>query len=154
MPLPWHLEVLVRRKYRLHDPQRLIIVLGALELLVKDDVFAGQLKGGRQEVILIRLLLVILLIEVTFELLEILIEHVLPAKFIPPSEMVDLHVRQDPMLLKHPVYLLLLAPDDVPVIVPRLLPLAVHEPVVDAVLEGGLELYAAAEWAERYGGTG
>lgn len=117
----------------------------ALELLVKDDVFAGQLEGRRQEVILIRLLLVILLVEVTFELLEILIEHVLPAQFIPSSEMVDLHMRQDPMLLKHPVYLLLLAPNDVPVIVPGLLPLAVHERIVDAVFEGGFELYAAAE---------
>lgn len=117
----------------------------ALELLVKDDVFAGQLEGRRQEVILIRLLLVILLVEVTFELLEILIEHVLPAQFIPSSEMVDLHMRQDPMLLKHPVYLLLLAPNDVPVIVPGLLPLAVHERIVDAVFEGCFELYAAAE---------
>lgn len=59
--------------------------------------------------------------------------------------MVDLHVRQDPMLLKHPVYLLLFAPDYVPVIVPCLLPLAVHEPIVNAVFEGCFKLYAAAE---------
>lgn len=47
MPLPWHLDVLIRMKYRFHDPQRLIIVLSALELLVKDDVFAGQLERRR-----------------------------------------------------------------------------------------------------------
>lgn len=59
--------------------------------------------------------------------------------------MVDLHMRQDAMLLKHPVYLLLLAPDYVPVILPGLLPLAVHESIVDAVFEGCFELYAGAE---------
>lgn len=86
-----------------------------------------------------------MLIKVAFELLKILVKHVLPAKFIPPSKMIDLHMWQDAMLLKHPVYLLLLAPDDVPVIVPGLLPLSVHEAIVDAVFESCLELDAAAE---------
>lgn len=59
--------------------------------------------------------------------------------------MVDPHVRHDAMLLEHPVYLLLLAPDDVPIVVPGLLPLTTREAVVYAVLEGGLELYGRAE---------
>ena len=132
-------------RYWLHDPEDLAVVLRLLELFVEDDVFAGQLEGGRQEVVLIGLL-VILLIESAFELLEVLVEHVLPAEFEPPSEVVDPHVRHDTMLLEHPVHLLLLAPDDVPVIVPGLPPLTTHEAVVDAVLEGSLELYGRAEW--------
>ena len=53
------------------------------------------------------------------------------------------------MLFEHPIHLLLLAPDDVPVIVPRLLPLPVHETVVYAVLESGLELNTASESSEE-----
>lgn len=68
--------------------------------------------------------------------------------------MVDPHVRHDAMLLEHPVHLLLLAPDDVPVILPGLPPLAPHEAVVDAVLEGRLELDGRAEWEEAYGCSG
>lgn len=68
--------------------------------------------------------------------------------------MVDLHVWQDTVLLEHPVHLLLLAPDYVPVVLPRLTPLAVDESVVYAVLESRLELYAPAESHTPYGGVG
>lgn len=61
---------------------------------------------------------------------------------------------KDAVLFEHPIYLFLLAPDDVPVIVPCLLPLTVEETVVNAVLEGGLELYAAADYHRPYGGVG
>lgn len=49
------------------------------------------------------------------------------------------------MFLEHPIYLFFFAPDNVPVVIPGLLPLSVDEAVVYAVLEGGLELYAASE---------
>ena len=68
--------------------------------------------------------------------------------------MVDAHVGHDAMLLEHPLHLLLLAPDDVPVILPRLPPLSPREPVVDAVLEGGLEFDGRAEWKGGYGCSG
>ncbi len=58
--------------------------------------------------------------------------------------MVDFHVRQDAVFFKNPVNLLLLAPNDVPVIVPTLLPLPVNKTVVYAVLESGFELYVGA----------
>lgn len=118
--------------------------MGLLELLVEDDVFAGKLERRRQEIILIRFL-IILFIESPFELLEIFVEHVLPAEFEPPSKVIDPHMRHDAMLLKRPIYLLLLAPDDVPIIVPGLLPLSAHKPIVDAVLEGRFESYGGAE---------
>jgi hypothetical protein len=46
MPLPWHLEVWINSEmYWLHDPEAFGLVLVALELLVEDDVFAGQEVG-------------------------------------------------------------------------------------------------------------
>lgn len=53
--------------YGFHDPEDLAVVLRLLELFVEDDVFAGQLEGGRQEVVLVGFL-VILLVESPFEL--------------------------------------------------------------------------------------
>ena len=53
--------------------------------------------------------------------------------------MVDLHVREYAVLLEYPVNLLFLAPDHVPVVIPGLLPLAVVEPIVDAVFKSGFE---------------
>jgi hypothetical protein len=128
--------------------------LSPFELLVKDNVFTGELESGRQEIVFLRLLFVVLLIKVPFELLEVLIEHVFAAEFVPASEMIDPHVREDTVLLEHPVYLLLFAPDNVPVVVPRLLPLAVDETVVHAVFKGGFEFDAAAKWGMDYGGVG
>lgn len=154
MPLPWHLLVWVRRKYGLHDPESLIVILRLLELLIEDDVLAGELESGREEVVLIGLLLVILLIQSTFELLQVLVEHVLAAELVPTSEVIDAHVGQDAVLLEHPVHLFLLAPDYVPVVIPRLLPLPVDETVVYAVLECCLELYARTESNHIYGGVG
>lgn len=140
--------------YGFHDPEGAVIVLGAFELLVEDDVFAGELEGGGEEVVLIGLLLVVLLVESAFVLLEVLVEHILAAEFVPAAEVVDAHVGQDAVLLEHPVHLLLLAPNHVPVLLPRLLPLPTHEPVVHAVLERRLELYVAPALHLMYGGFG
>lgn len=112
------------------------------------------MEGGWEKIVLVGLLLVVLFIEGALELLEVLVEHVLAAELVPAAEVVDAHVRQDAVLLEHPVHLLLLAPDDVPVVLPRLLPLPVHEPLVHAVLERRLELYAAPECHTPYGGVG
>jgi hypothetical protein len=65
--------------YWFHDPECLVIVLSFLELLIKDDVFAGELEGGREEVVLVGLLFVVLLVEVPLELLEVLVEHIFAA---------------------------------------------------------------------------
>jgi hypothetical protein len=67
---------------------------------------------------------------------------------------IDFHVRQNAMLLEDPVDLLLLAPDDVPVVVPGLLPLSIDKPIVDAVFKSGFEFYTAAESSINYGGVG
>jgi hypothetical protein len=122
--------------------------LSLFELFIEDDVFAGQLEGGREKIILVGLLFIILFIECSLEFLEILVEHVLAAELVPPPKVVDFHMRQNTVLFEDPIHLLLLAPDYVPVIVPRLLPLPIHESVVDAVLESGLELDAAPESSE------
>lgn len=140
--------------YWLHDPKGLIIVLSFLELLIKDDVFAGELEGGRKKVVLVGLFLVVLLVEVPLELLEVLVEHIFAAELVPPPEVVDPHVRQDAMPLEDPVYLFLLAPDYIPIIVPGLLPLSIYEPIVDTVLECRFEFYARPELLIPYGAVG
>ena len=38
--------------------------------------------------------------------------------------MIDLHVGEDAMLFEDPIYLLLLAPHEIPIIVPGLLPVS------------------------------
>jgi hypothetical protein len=140
--------------YWFHDPESLIIVLSFLELLIKDDVFAGELEGGREEVVLVGLLLVVLLVEVPLELLEVLVEHILAAELIPSSEMIDPHVGQDTMPLKYPVHLFLLAPNYIPVIIPSLLPLSIYESIVNAIFESSFEFYARPESPISYGCVG
>lgn len=78
---------------RFHDPQSFAIVLGAFELLVKNDVFAGKEEGGGQEIVLIGLLFVVLLIESSFVFFQIFIEHIFSAQFEPSSKMVNFHMR-------------------------------------------------------------
>ena len=78
--------------YWFHDPEGLIVILSLFELLIKDDVFARKLEGGREKVVLVGLFFVVLLVEVPFELLEVLIQHIFAAELIPSSEMIDLHV--------------------------------------------------------------
>ena len=68
--------------------------------------------------------------------------------------MVDLHVGEDAMLFKDPVYLLLLAPHQIPIIVPGLLPFPADQSVVDAVFEGGFKLDGGSSSFENYGATG
>lgn len=68
--------------------------------------------------------------------------------------MVDPHVREDAVLLENPVDLFLLAPDNIPVVVPGLLPLTVLEAIVDAVFERGFEFYIGPRYLKRYGGFG
>jgi hypothetical protein len=58
--------------------------------------------------------------------------------------MVDLGCGGHAVLLVDPVDLLLLAPDEVPVVALGLLPFAVHKPAVHAVTERRLELYVGA----------
>jgi hypothetical protein len=140
--------------YWFHDPKCLVIILSFLELLIKDDVFAGELEGGREKVVLVGLLLVILLVKVPFELLEVLVEHIFAAELVPSSEMIDPHMGQDAMPLKYPVHLLLLTPNYVPVVVPCLLPLSIYEPVVHTIFECGFEFYARPESPIRYGCVG
>ena len=53
--------------------------------------------------------------------------------------MVDLHVRQDAVLLKDPVDLFLFAPDHVPIIVPSLLPFTIYASIIDCIFKGGFK---------------
>ena len=128
--------------------------MGLLKFLIKDDVFAGELEGGGEEVVFVGLLLVVLLVEVPLELLEVFIEHVLAAELVPSSEVVYLHVGQDAVPLEYPVHLFLLAPDYIPVVVPSLLPLSIDEPIVDAVFESSFEFDARPALLIVYGGVG
>ena len=48
------------------------------------------------------------------------------------------------MFLEDPVYLLLFAPDYIPVIIPGLFPLSVLKGIVYTIFECGLELYVGA----------
>lgn len=139
--------------YWFHYPEALAVVLVALELFVKYDVFAGQLIGRGKEVVLVGLL-VVLLVESPLVLLEVLVEHVLATELIPASEVVDTHAWQNAVPLEHPIHLLLLAPHHVPVVVVSLFPLTPHETFVHAVFETGLELYAASMSRMQYGCTG
>lgn len=141
MPLPWHLEVWLGQEYWLHDPEGTGVVLGLLELLVEDHVFTRQQERRWQEVVLVRLLLVVLLVQSSLVLLQVLVQHVFPAQLEPASEVVDAHVGQDTMFFEDPVDLFLLTPDDVPVVVPGLPPFPVLESFVHCVLERSLELY-------------
>ena len=143
-----------RERYGFHDPEELIILLCSFELLVEDDVLAGEEVGRGQEVVLIRLLFIILFIECSLVLFQVFIEHVLAAELVPAAIVVDPHVREDAVLLENPVDLLLLAPDNIPVVVPGLLPLTILETIVDAVFEWGLEFYIGPRYLKRYGGFG
>jgi hypothetical protein len=95
-----------------------------------------------------------LFIESAFVLLEIFVEHIFAAEFVPASEVVDFHVWEYAMFFEYPVYLFFLAPDHVPVIVPGLSPLAVGECIEDCVLERGFEFNVIATSTNKYGGFG
>ena len=58
------------------------------------------------------------------------------------------------MPLKYPVYLFLLAPNNIPVVLPCLLPLSIYESIVDTVFESGFEFYAGPELLIGYGWVG
>ena len=126
----------------------------AFKLLEKDDVFAWEVEGGRKEVVLVTFFLVVLLIESTLVLFEVFVELILATQLLPSPEMVDLHMRQHPVPLENPVYLLLLAPYQVPVIIPCLLPLAVAQRIVDAVLKSCFEFDVGANCQAQYGALG
>jgi len=70
-----------------------------------------------------------LLIEVSFVLFKIFIEHVLSAQLIPTSKVVDSHSGQHSVFLKNPVYLLFIAPHHVPIIVISLFPLPINKSI-------------------------
>ena len=79
--------------------------------------------------------------EISLVPLEILVEHVLPTKFVPSPKMVDFHPGENPRLFKHPVDLFLIAPHDVPIIVVGLFPLPPVQTLEDTISEVCLELY-------------
>jgi hypothetical protein len=68
--------------------------------------------------------------------------------------MVNFHVRKNAIFLKDPIYLLFLAPDDIPIIIPRLLPFPIYESIINCVFKGGLEFDIGAEWLIYYEGLG
>lgn len=142
------------KRYRFHNPKRFGIMLRPLELLVKDDVFAGKQESGWKEIILIWLLPVVLFIESPLEFFQVFVQHVLSAKLIPASEMIDFHVRENAVFLKDPVHLLFLAPNDVPIIIPSLLPLSVTKPVINRIFKSSFVLYIGARSSKIYGGFG
>ena len=112
------------------------------------------MESGREEVVLVALLLVVLLVQSSLVFFQVFVELVLAAQLVPPSEMVDFHVGEHSVPLEHPVDLFLLAPDEVPVIIPGLSPLPVGQCVVDTVLKTGFELNVGASWGQEYGGLG
>jgi len=65
--------------------------------------------------------------------------------------MIDAHMGEDPVLLKNPIYLLLFAPNDIPIVIPSLLPLPVCEPIINCIFECRFELDVAAESKMTYG---
>lgn len=115
-------------------------MLVLFELLEEYYVLAGHQVCGRQKIILVRLLSVTLLVESSFKLLEIFTERVLAAQLVPASKVVNFGLRDEPMLLEHPVDLLFFAPHHIPVIGLDFSPLAPLQGFVDTVAEGCLEL--------------
>jgi len=61
---------------------------------------------------------------------------------------------QNSVFLEDPIYLLLFAPNYVPIVIPSLFPLSVCEPIIDCIFESGFKLDVAAEFAMPYGGLG
>ena len=88
--------------------------------------------------------MVALLLEVPLELFQVFIESVFAAELHPVFEVVDLGGRLHPVLLVDPVYLLLLAPHEIPIITFGLLPLPVEESLVHTVPERSLEFDVGA----------
>jgi hypothetical protein len=58
------------------------------------------------------------------------------------------------MFFKNPIDLFLLAPHDVPVVIPSLFPLSVGHAVVCTIFESSFEFYVGAELTHYYGGFG
>lgn len=112
----------------------------SFELLIEDDVLAGEEEGRGEEVILVGLFAVALLFEVPFEFFEVFIEHVLPAEFGPASEVVDFGVGVESVFFEDPVDLLFFAPHNIPIIGVDFLPVACGHGLVDGVSEGGFKL--------------
>lgn len=78
--------------------------------------------------------------KITLEPFEVFIEHVFSTEFVPAPEMIDFHSWEYSGFLKDPVYLLLIAPHDIPVIIIGLFPLPAVESLGYAIPEIGLEL--------------
>ena len=68
--------------------------------------------------------------------------------------MVDFHVREHAVPLEDPVDLFLLAPHDVPIVVPCLLPLPALHGVQHAIFERGLEFDVRGASRYTYGPVG
>ena len=87
-----------------------------------------------------------LLLEHALVLLQVFAEHILAAQFCVSSEVVDSWSWRHSILLKYPVDLLFLAPQDIPVVTIRLPPLSIVEPLIDTVPEASSELDGVAGW--------
>jgi len=95
-----------------------------------------------------------LLIESSFKLFKIFIEHVFAAELKPASEMVDSHGLQHTMSFEDPVDLLFITPHHIPIVVISLLPLSLRQRLMYTVLEVGFELYVRTKLNMLYGGFG
>ncbi|MCB0368661.1 MAG: hypothetical protein KDD45_04235 [Bdellovibrionales bacterium] len=58
------------------------------------------------------------------------------------------------MFFEYPIYLFFFAPDDVPVIIPGLLPLSILKSFIDCVFERGLVFDIISGLKAGYGGLG
>lgn len=133
--------------YRLHDPYGPLVFCSLFELLEEDHVLTGHEIRNGEEVVLAAFLHVALLLQVPLELFEILVEHILAAELVVAPEVVNSAGRCHAVLLVNPVDLLLLAPNQIPVVALSLAPLSVEQPAENAVAKGRLELDVGAELA-------
>ena len=81
-----------------------------------------------------------MLLEISFKLFQVFIEHVLPAEFSPSSEVVHFGLRLESVFFENPVNLLFFAPHNIPIIAIDFLPLSVGDRFVHTVPEGSFEL--------------
>jgi len=68
--------------------------------------------------------------------------------------MVNFHMGKNTMLFVNPIYLLLLAPNYIPVSLPSLFPLPANKTIIYCIFEGGFEFDITPEWDMTYGGIG
>lgn len=112
----------------------------SLELLDEDAVLAWQVVGRREEVIRVGLLDLALAVQHLLMALKILDHEILPRELIVVTEMIDLLVSLQMVMIQDVVDLITLHPEDVPIIALCFLVALLAEGVEHTVPEGGLEL--------------